>query len=123
MGEEREEEGLSALLRETRTFPPPDALARRANAQPGIYDEATADPLAFWAAQAEHLHVGHAVDGCAGLVQRSLCQVVRRRASSTCRSTVSTGTSMPAWVTVWPSTGRENRGTPAPSPTGTCWRW
>ena len=49
------EEGLSALLHETRTFPPPEALAKRANAQPGIYDEAKADPLAFWASQAERL--------------------------------------------------------------------
>jgi acetyl-CoA synthetase len=49
------EEGLSALLHETRTFPPPEALAKRANAQPGIYDEAKADPHAFWASQAEHL--------------------------------------------------------------------
>jgi acetyl-CoA synthetase len=49
------EEGLSALLHETRTFPPPEGLAKRANAQPGIYDEAKADPLAFWASQAEHL--------------------------------------------------------------------
>jgi acetyl-CoA synthetase len=49
------EEGLSALLHETRTFPPPEGLARRANAQPGVYDEAKADPLAFWAAQAERL--------------------------------------------------------------------
>jgi len=49
------EEGLSALLHETRTFPPPEALAKRANAQPGIYDEAKANPHAFWASQAEHL--------------------------------------------------------------------
>ena len=54
MSEEREE-GLSALLHETRTFPPPDALVQRANAGPGIYDEAKADPLAFWADQAKHL--------------------------------------------------------------------
>src|SRR5450755_1711560 len=52
---EEPEEGLSALLHETRTFPPPDALAKDANAQPGIYAEAEADPLAFWAAQAAHL--------------------------------------------------------------------
>jgi acetyl-CoA synthetase len=54
MSEDREE-GLSALLHETRTFAPPDALAARANAQPGVYDDAKADPLAFWAAQAERL--------------------------------------------------------------------
>src|SRR5580704_13808677 len=54
MSEDREE-SLSALLHETRTFPPPEALAKRANAQPEIYDQAAADPLAFWASQAERL--------------------------------------------------------------------
>ncbi len=54
MSEDREE-GLSALLHETRTFPPPDDMVRRANARPGIYEEANADPVAFWAAQAENL--------------------------------------------------------------------
>ncbi|HUC06418.1 MAG TPA: acetate--CoA ligase, partial [Acidimicrobiales bacterium] len=52
---ETREEGLSALLHETRTFPPPEELAKEANAQPGIYAEAEADPLAFWAAQAQRL--------------------------------------------------------------------
>ena len=52
---ESQEQGLSALLHETRTFPPPEALAKDANAQPSIYDEAAADPLAFWAAQAGRL--------------------------------------------------------------------
>ena len=49
------EEGLSALLHETRTFSPPSGFAERANAKPGIYEEAEADPEAFWAAQADHL--------------------------------------------------------------------
>ena len=49
------EEGLSALLHETRTFPPPEEFAKQANAQPGIYAEAEADPLAFWASQAKRL--------------------------------------------------------------------
>jgi acetyl-CoA synthetase len=52
---ETREEGLSALLHETRTFPPPEEFAKEANAQPGIYAEAEADPLAFWAAQAKQL--------------------------------------------------------------------
>ncbi|MGD0747881.1 MAG: acetate--CoA ligase [Acidimicrobiales bacterium] len=52
---ETREEGLSALLHETRTFPPPEDLAKEANAQPGIYEEAEADPLAFWASQAKRL--------------------------------------------------------------------
>ena len=52
---ETPEEGLSALLHETRTFPPPESFAKEANAQPGIYEEADADPLAFWASQAKRL--------------------------------------------------------------------
>ena len=46
---------LSALLHETRQFPPPAGFAAQANAQPGIYEEAAADPLAWWERQAEHL--------------------------------------------------------------------
>src|ERR1700728_801888 len=49
------EEGLSALLHETRSFPPPADLAAQANAQPGIYQAAADDPLAFWADQASRL--------------------------------------------------------------------
>ena len=52
---ETHEEGLSALLHETRRFPPPEALAKQANAQPGIYAEADADRLGFWEAQARRL--------------------------------------------------------------------
>jgi acetyl-CoA synthetase len=48
-------EALSALLHETRQFPPPGAFAAQANAQPGIYAEAAADPQAWWAEQAERL--------------------------------------------------------------------
>jgi acetyl-CoA synthetase len=43
---------LSALLTETRRFPPSEAFAAQANAQPGIYEHAHDDPLAFWAEQA-----------------------------------------------------------------------
>ncbi len=46
---------LSALLNETRHFDPPAALAERANAKPGIYEEAAADPLTWWAGQAHRL--------------------------------------------------------------------
>jgi acetyl-CoA synthetase len=49
------EEALSALLHETRQFPPPAEFAAQANAQPGIYAEADADPQTWWAAQAETL--------------------------------------------------------------------
>jgi acetyl-CoA synthetase len=52
---ESAEQGLSALLHETRTFPPPEALAKAANAQPGIYAESEADPLAFWEKEARRL--------------------------------------------------------------------
>jgi acetyl-CoA synthetase len=46
---------LSALLHENRRFEPPASLAAAANAQAGIYDEAAADPVAWWAAQAQQL--------------------------------------------------------------------
>jgi acetyl-CoA synthetase len=40
---------LDTLLQEDRHFPPPDAFRQRANASdPGIYDEAERDPLAYW---------------------------------------------------------------------------
>ena len=50
-----DEQGLSALLHETRLFPPPEDLAKHANAQPVIYAEAEADHLKFWETQAKHL--------------------------------------------------------------------
>src|SRR5581483_8558710 len=49
------EEGLSALLHETRSFPPPRDLAAQANAQPGVHDQAAGDRLGFWAEQASQL--------------------------------------------------------------------
>jgi len=49
------EVALDALLHETRRFEPPPALAAAANAQPGIYDEAARDRLAFWETQADWL--------------------------------------------------------------------
>ncbi len=52
---ETHEEGLSALLHETRTFAPPVELAKQANAQPGIYAEANADRIGFWETQARTL--------------------------------------------------------------------
>ncbi len=50
-----EPEALAALLHETRHFAPPAEMVERANAGPGIYEEASADPLAFWADQARRL--------------------------------------------------------------------
>ena len=46
---------LDALLHENRRFDPPADLARDANAQPGLYDEAARDRVAFWEKQAEWL--------------------------------------------------------------------
>jgi acetyl-CoA synthetase len=48
-------ETLSALLHENRRFAPPADLVAHANAGPGIYEEAAADPEAWWAKQAEAL--------------------------------------------------------------------
>ncbi|HEU5479809.1 MAG TPA: acetyl-coenzyme A synthetase N-terminal domain-containing protein, partial [Candidatus Tumulicola sp.] len=46
---------IEALSQESRTFPPDAAFARQANAQPGIYDDAERDYLAFWASWARKL--------------------------------------------------------------------
>ncbi|GII98460.1 acetyl-coenzyme A synthetase [Sediminihabitans luteus] len=53
------EPGLENLLHESRTFAPSAEFAAQANAQPGIYDEAKADRLAFWAKQATELVSWH----------------------------------------------------------------
>ena len=59
-------DALSALLHEERSFPPTADLTARANARPGIYEQAAADPLAWWAEQAERLtwdyHWDHVLD-------------------------------------------------------------
>ena len=46
---------LSALLHETRRFPPPADFSAAANAQPDIYDHAAKDRVGFWAEQAGYL--------------------------------------------------------------------
>jgi acetyl-CoA synthetase len=46
---------LSALLTESRRFPPPAEFTAQANAQPGVYEQAAADPLAFWESEARRL--------------------------------------------------------------------
>ncbi|MFN2460558.1 MAG: acetate--CoA ligase [Candidatus Velthaea sp.] len=48
-------EAIEALLREGRTFPPPSEFAAQANAQPGIYEAAAVDRLAFWKSWADRL--------------------------------------------------------------------
>jgi acetyl-CoA synthetase len=49
------ESALSALLHENRRFEPPAELAANANAKADLYDEAAADPEAFWEKQADRL--------------------------------------------------------------------
>jgi acetyl-CoA synthetase len=49
------EPALDALLHENRRFDPPADLARDANAQPGLYEDAARDRVAFWEKQAEWL--------------------------------------------------------------------
>ncbi len=46
---------LEAWLDETRSFAPSPEFARQANAQPSIYAEASADPVAWWRLQADRL--------------------------------------------------------------------
>ncbi len=46
---------LSNLMHEERRFDPPADLAAEANVKADVYDEASADRLAFWAKQAERI--------------------------------------------------------------------
>ncbi|SDB94446.1 acetyl-coenzyme A synthetase [Sanguibacter gelidistatuariae] len=55
MPQDNQPTGLENLLHETRTFPPSDAFAAQANAQPELYERAAADHLGFWAEQAKEL--------------------------------------------------------------------
>ncbi len=48
-------ETLDNLSSENRTFAPSPEFAAQANAQPGLYDEASRDGVAFWERQAEAL--------------------------------------------------------------------
>ncbi len=52
---ETRSQAIEALSSEERTFPPSAAFAAQANAQPGIYEEAERDELAFWASWARKL--------------------------------------------------------------------
>src|SRR5512138_1676605 len=50
-------ETIQALLHEDRTFPPDPAFTQQANVNdPGIYEKAAADPVAFWEGFAKELH-------------------------------------------------------------------
>ncbi len=46
------ERTIENLLQEDRIFPPSQEFTQQANAQPGLHDQATADPVAYWEAQA-----------------------------------------------------------------------
>jgi acetyl-CoA synthetase len=48
-------QAIEALFEESRRFPPQPDFAAQANAQPGIYEEAEKDYLAFWAGWARKL--------------------------------------------------------------------
>ena len=48
-------DAIDTLLIESRRFPPSPELAKTANAQPGVYEEAQRDPVGWWAAWARKL--------------------------------------------------------------------
>ena len=55
MSDAAQNKNLSNLLQEDRRFPPSDAFAKQANAQPSIYESAASDRSAFWEEQARRL--------------------------------------------------------------------
>lgn len=51
-----EQQHLNTLLKEKRTFPPPENFRKRANFNdPGVYERAEKDPEGYWAEQAQKL--------------------------------------------------------------------
>ncbi|MPZ53971.1 MAG: acetyl-coenzyme A synthetase, partial [Acidimicrobiia bacterium] len=44
---------IENLLSEERSFPPAEDFTSQANAQPGIHEEASQDPAAYWLQQAK----------------------------------------------------------------------
>ena len=48
------ERTIENLLQEDRIFPPTPEFTRQANAQPGLHEQAAADPVAYWEAQARN---------------------------------------------------------------------
>ncbi len=48
------ERTIENLLQEDRTFPPSSDFTSQANAKPGLHEEAAADPVAYWEAQARN---------------------------------------------------------------------
>ena len=73
--EGQQDQGLSALLHEGRRFEPPQAFVAQANAKPGIYEEADADPLSWWEEQARSLEWTEPwtelVDGATAVIGRA----------------------------------------------------
>ena len=67
---------LSALLHETRRFPPPADFSAAANAQPDIYDHAAKDRVGFWAEQAGYLSWDRPWESGAEL-ESTVCAMVR----------------------------------------------
>ncbi|MPZ54636.1 MAG: acetyl-coenzyme A synthetase, partial [Acidimicrobiia bacterium] len=45
---------IENLLSEERSFPPDESFVSQANAQPGIHEEASTDPAAYWLQQAKN---------------------------------------------------------------------
>ncbi len=52
------EQNISSLSHEDRTFDPPAELAAHANVKADVYETAAADPVAFWGEQAKRLDWG-----------------------------------------------------------------
>ena len=103
MATETSHHAIDTMLLEERRYPPPEEFAAQANAQPEIYDR---DRDEFWErGGARACHVVRAVrDASASGTRRT--RSGSSAASSTRRTTASTGTSRPATAPRSRSTGR-----------------
>ena len=107
---------------EVEKFEPPAEFRERALwSDPAIYEEAAADPEAWWLRQATEL-LDWDIEPSAGpeRLQPALLQVVRGRAAERLAPTASTATSRPGTASASPTTGAARRARSATSPTPTC---
>ena len=115
------EQTLSNLLQEDRRFPPTEEGTAYANGKKDLYEAAEADFEGFWGEQARK-YVTWSKDFTHGarLERTRRSPSGSSAASSTPRTTASTGTSRPATATGSPSTSWASPATPATSPTPSC---
>ena len=114
---------MDVLMQTERTFPPPEDFAKQANANdPGIYEEADADPEKWWASWADELEwiePYETVLDWSDPPHAKWFAEGKLNASANCLDRHVAGGQGRAW---WPSTGRARTASAGTSRTPSCSR-